>query len=158
MATPHKGDRAPLTVWGPPAHKDLYEQRAESAGLPLGDYAALVLARAHGFDDPAHLRAGIQLRASSADNQLMLFVSGLPNPERMPKADRVPLRVRVPRSHRSEYELLAKSLGLALGNYYVLALAKAHGLEVPCYIGAPAGAGPSGTIDGRRPTKTVTAA
>lgn len=50
-----KGDRSQITARMPRDHRAVYEQEAIKAGLPLGDYLALRLARAHGLDDPGYL-------------------------------------------------------------------------------------------------------
>lgn len=39
----------------PKKHRVVYEQLAEQDGLPLGDYIAKVLARAHELDEPDYL-------------------------------------------------------------------------------------------------------
>lgn len=52
---PAKGDREAATGRFPRAHLDTYKARAAAAGLPLGDYLALVMAQAHGLDEPAYL-------------------------------------------------------------------------------------------------------
>ena len=50
-----KGDRAPFTGRFPAAHLDIYRARAAAAGMPLGDYLSVVLATAHGLDEPAYV-------------------------------------------------------------------------------------------------------
>lgn len=50
-----KGDRSQFTTRMPRDHRAVYEWAARQAGLPLGDYLALQLARAHGLDDPDYL-------------------------------------------------------------------------------------------------------
>lgn len=50
------------------------------------------------------------------------------------KGDRVPMHVRVERAHRSVYEDAADELGLPLGDYVALVLAREHDLNVPPYI------------------------
>ncbi len=55
LGRPAKGDRAPATGRFPKNHLDLYKAQAAAAGLPLGDYLALVMARAHGLDEPGYL-------------------------------------------------------------------------------------------------------
>lgn len=52
-----KGHRDPFTVRVPTEHKPIYEQQARNAGLPLGDYVALVLAHAHQLPEPAYITA-----------------------------------------------------------------------------------------------------
>jgi len=61
-----KGDRSPMHVRVPRTHREIYEQGAAKAGMPLGDYIALMLARAHQLDDPdyvhrQHDRAQVEL-------------------------------------------------------------------------------------------------
>lgn len=53
--TPPKGDRSAITVRVPRTHRELYEQTASEEGLPLSDYIGLLLARAHGLDDPEYV-------------------------------------------------------------------------------------------------------
>lgn len=50
-----KGDRVPITARIPRDHHPRYEQQASDAGLPLCDYVALVMARAHGLPEPEYL-------------------------------------------------------------------------------------------------------
>jgi hypothetical protein len=50
-----KGDRTPLHVRVPRAHREVYEAEAAKAGLPLGDYIALKLALAHALDEPEYV-------------------------------------------------------------------------------------------------------
>jgi len=51
-----KGDRSPMHVRIPRNHRVLYEQAAATAGLPLSDYVAIVLARAHELDEPDYVQ------------------------------------------------------------------------------------------------------
>lgn len=39
----------------PKRHKRLYEQAAADAGVCLGDYVAIILARAHELDEPDYV-------------------------------------------------------------------------------------------------------
>ena len=39
----------------PRTHRAVYEELAERAGLPLGDYVAMLLAQAHELDEPEYL-------------------------------------------------------------------------------------------------------
>lgn len=39
----------------PRTHRVVYEERAERAGLPLGDYVAMLLAQAHELDEPEYI-------------------------------------------------------------------------------------------------------
>jgi hypothetical protein len=55
MANPGKGPRRAITVRVPIPHKDRYDAEAAALGLDLGDYAALVMARAHELPDPPYL-------------------------------------------------------------------------------------------------------
>lgn len=55
VGRPPKGDREGLTVRFPRTHLDTYRAQAAAAGLPVGDYVALVLARSTGLDEPAYL-------------------------------------------------------------------------------------------------------
>lgn len=41
-----------MHVRAPETHAELYTSEAERLGLPITDYCALVLARAHGLEDP----------------------------------------------------------------------------------------------------------
>ncbi len=50
-----KGDRSAITVRIPKTHRALYERAAVEAGVPLGDYIALALARAHQLEDPEYV-------------------------------------------------------------------------------------------------------
>ena len=50
-----KGRREAFTGRYPSEHLDLYKARAASAGLPLGDYLATVLATAHGLNEPDYV-------------------------------------------------------------------------------------------------------
>jgi hypothetical protein len=50
-----KGDRTAYTLRAPRDHMDYYKAAAVAAGLPLGDYLALVLARSHDLEEPAYL-------------------------------------------------------------------------------------------------------
>lgn len=50
-----KGDRSPLHVRVPKVHRAVYEKAALAAGMPLGDYVAIMLARAHELDEPDYV-------------------------------------------------------------------------------------------------------
>lgn len=50
-----KGDRQQLTFRLPRTHLELYRQRAQEAGLPLGDYLVLCLADNHGLEEPGYI-------------------------------------------------------------------------------------------------------
>ncbi len=52
-----KGDRSAITVRIPRTHRALYERAASAAGIPLGDYIAAQLARAHELEEPDYVTA-----------------------------------------------------------------------------------------------------
>ncbi len=52
---PSKGQRKPTMVRLPASDHMRYQELAERAGLPLGDYLALQLARVHGLPDPSYI-------------------------------------------------------------------------------------------------------
>ena len=54
--TPPKGSREPITTRVPTGHKEVYEQAAIEAGLPLSDYCAVVMAKVHGLAEPEYLK------------------------------------------------------------------------------------------------------
>lgn len=45
-----------ITARVPAAHRDAYEAAARQASLPLGDYVALMLAKAHDLPEPEYVR------------------------------------------------------------------------------------------------------
>jgi hypothetical protein len=49
---PGLGARKAITSRVPPPHWAVYAQEAEEAGIPLGDYVARILARAHKLPEP----------------------------------------------------------------------------------------------------------
>lgn len=51
-----KGDREQFAFRLPRTHLEIYRKRALDAGMPLGDYLAIQLAAAHGFDEPAYIK------------------------------------------------------------------------------------------------------
>lgn len=51
-----KGTRSQVTFRAPIDQLQQYRILADQAGLPLGDYLALQLARAHNLPEPAYLR------------------------------------------------------------------------------------------------------
>ena len=51
-----RGVRGPISARVPVDHKKLYEERAEAMGIPLTDYVALVMARAHHLGDPDYIK------------------------------------------------------------------------------------------------------
>jgi len=51
-----KGERAQILARVPTKHRHVYEQRAVEARLPLGDYVALVMAKAHDLEEPEYLK------------------------------------------------------------------------------------------------------
>jgi hypothetical protein len=55
-------------------------------------------------------------------------------PGPVPKGNRSPVYARVPVEHRAVYEREAEALGLALGDYAALVLARYHDLPEPDYI------------------------
>ena len=55
-----------------------------------------------------------------------------PGPE--PKGDRKQITVRMPRTQHGIYKEAAGRLGMDLGDYLALQLARAHGLPEPAYI------------------------
>jgi hypothetical protein len=50
-----KGARKQFTVRALEDHVPVYEAAAAEAGIPLGDYIAGVLARAHGLPEPTYI-------------------------------------------------------------------------------------------------------
>lgn len=64
-----KGDRSAITVRMERRHRSTYEQEAAKAGLPLGDYLALVLARGHQLDVPDYLQGRRRRRGQVVDQQ-----------------------------------------------------------------------------------------
>lgn len=50
-----KGVREQIGVRVPVEQKALYEEAARAAGLPLGDYVAIILAQHHDLDLPSYL-------------------------------------------------------------------------------------------------------
>ena len=50
-----KGTRSQLTVRIPASHRPVYEAEAQRAGLALGDYIAVALAREHNLAEPDYL-------------------------------------------------------------------------------------------------------
>ncbi len=52
---PSKGRRKPTMVRLPEDHHSKYLEIAERAGLPLGDYLALQLARSHDLPEPSYI-------------------------------------------------------------------------------------------------------
>lgn len=61
-----KGKRYSHTVRFPEDHREFYAQAAADQGLPLGDYVALCMARAHNLDEPDY----IQPQCPDADESL----------------------------------------------------------------------------------------
>lgn len=55
IGRPPKGDREKFSFAMPRDHKRQYEERAAAANMPLGDYLAVCLAEAHGFDKPDYV-------------------------------------------------------------------------------------------------------
>jgi hypothetical protein len=55
-----------------------------------------------------------------------------PGPQ--PKGNRSPVYARVPVEHREVYEHEANEMGLALGDYFALCMARFHKLDDPEYI------------------------
>ncbi|RZK88261.1 MAG: hypothetical protein EOO66_18425 [Methylobacterium sp.] len=51
-----RGIRGPISARVPVDHKRLYEELAEHMGIPLTDYVALVMARAHDLGDPDYIK------------------------------------------------------------------------------------------------------
>jgi len=51
-----RGIREPISARVPVDHKRLYEELAERMGIPLTDYVALVMARAHKLGDPDYIK------------------------------------------------------------------------------------------------------
>jgi hypothetical protein len=66
-----KGNREAVSALVPVEHKKLYEDLADRMGIPLTDYVALYMARAHNLPDPDY----IQLRSSDAPVQEELRMS-----------------------------------------------------------------------------------
>lgn len=50
-----KGDRSQFTIRVPADHRPVLEKAAKEAGLPLGDYVAVVLAAKHDLPIPAYV-------------------------------------------------------------------------------------------------------
>jgi len=50
-----KGARAQFTIRVPEEHMEIYRQRADEAGLPVGDYIAVALAHRHGLPTPEYV-------------------------------------------------------------------------------------------------------
>ncbi|WP_203338640.1 hypothetical protein [Nocardioides limicola] len=50
-----KGNRAAISCRVPSDQKPLFEEAARAAGMPLGDYVAVILAEHHGFPVPEYL-------------------------------------------------------------------------------------------------------
>ena len=51
-----KGNRDAVSALVPVEHKALYERLAEQMGIPLTDYVALYMARAHNLPDPDYIK------------------------------------------------------------------------------------------------------
>lgn len=51
-----KGDREAISCRVPSDHKPTYEDHAREAGMPLGDYVAVILAEHHGLPVPSYMR------------------------------------------------------------------------------------------------------
>ncbi|PRY09894.1 hypothetical protein [Kineococcus rhizosphaerae] len=51
-----RGVREPITARVPADHRKLYVEQAKAMGIPLTDYVALVMARAHHLADPAFIK------------------------------------------------------------------------------------------------------
>lgn len=49
-----KGDRSAFTVRIPKDHRPVVEQAARDAGMSLGDYVAVVLAKQHNLPEPEY--------------------------------------------------------------------------------------------------------
>lgn len=56
-----KPPRWQFTARVPVEHRPRLEQAASAAGLPVCDYVALVLANAHGWDEPTYISAPEEL-------------------------------------------------------------------------------------------------
>jgi hypothetical protein len=50
-----KGNRTAISCRVPADQKPLFEEAAREAGMPLGDYVAVILAEHHGFPVPDYL-------------------------------------------------------------------------------------------------------
>lgn len=55
IGRPGKGDRIPTMSRLPRGHRAVYEAAARAADVPLGDYIALMLARAHELEEPEYI-------------------------------------------------------------------------------------------------------
>jgi hypothetical protein len=64
-----KGDRSQITLRVPTKHRELYAMAAETAGLALSDYLAMVLAKAHHLPVPDDARSGGEARQESVPAQ-----------------------------------------------------------------------------------------
>lgn len=98
------------------------------AGLPLGDYTALILARVHGLPDPAYIKPQKPSQQVLVPNrlgglqQLSAFAGdAVPPPESA-------CSVRVPPSHMAVYRDRAQAAEMPLSHYLSLVLSITHGL------------------------------
>lgn len=60
LGRPTKGPRSAVMARMPVPHREVYEQEAAKAGLPLGDYVALCMARMHELNDPEYIHRDLQ--------------------------------------------------------------------------------------------------
>lgn len=51
-----KGVRSQITLRVPADHRELYAEAASAAGMPLSDYIAVALARAHNLAEPEFIQ------------------------------------------------------------------------------------------------------
>lgn len=68
-----KGARGAITVRVPAEQKAVYEEAAKQAGLPAGDYIALVMAERHGLALPAYISEALQAHANKQAQQEAIF-------------------------------------------------------------------------------------
>lgn len=55
LGRPTKGTRSAVMARMPVPHREVYEQEAAKAGLPLGDYVVLCMARMHELSEPDYI-------------------------------------------------------------------------------------------------------
>lgn len=63
----NKGERGFISVRPPTDHLAEYDELARDLGIPLGDYAVMRLAQAHGLPVPEYIEEEISRAASQRD-------------------------------------------------------------------------------------------